>query len=393
MGLRTLLTIIGALVASLGVTMLLPAVADLASGNENWRVFVAASFVTTLSGAGLWASSSGRVETLTLRQAFLLTTLIWTVLTFFGSLPLLWSDLGFSFTDAIFEAMAGFTTTGSTVLTGLDHRPPGVLLWRGMMQWFGGLGIVVMAIAVLPALQVGGMQMFKAESFETPDKILPKAGQIAGGMSVAYVVLTALCGIGYWYFGMPPFDAAIHAMTTLATGGFSTSDSGLQAFAAPGIDYVAIVFMLMAATPFALFVGAVQQGRWDRLFGNSQVQGFYLVVAVVSAFVIVTLVSSGQFFGEEAVRVSVFAVVNIMTGTGFTSLDNGSWGTFTTFVFFVLMFVGGCTGSTSCGIKIFRFQVLARDLYQHVSRILTPSRIYIKRYNGAPLPDAVSTSV
>ena len=205
MGLRKLLTIIGALVASLGVTMLLPAIADLAAGNENWRVFVGAAFVTSLSGTGLWAASSaGPIGAITLRQAFMLTTLIWMVLTVFGSLPLLWSDLGFSFTDAVFEAMAGFTTTGSTVLTGLDHRPPGVLLWRGMMQWFGGLGIVVMAIAVLPALQVGGMQMFKAESFETPDKILPKAGHIAGGMSVVYIALTTLCAIGYWYFGMPP---------------------------------------------------------------------------------------------------------------------------------------------------------------------------------------------
>ncbi|HHI70720.1 MAG TPA: potassium transporter TrkH, partial [Rhodobacteraceae bacterium] len=187
MDFRTILAIIGALVASLGLAMLVPAVADAIVGHENWRVFLGASLVTTLSGGGLWASSSGRIETLTLRQAFLLTALIWVVLTFFSSLPFYWSDMGLSYTDSMFEAMSGITTTGATVITGLDVAPPGILLWRSLLQWFGGLGIVVMAIAVLPTLQVGGMQMFKAEAFETPDKILPRAAQIAGGMTAVYI--------------------------------------------------------------------------------------------------------------------------------------------------------------------------------------------------------------
>ena len=393
MGFRTLLTIIGALVASLGLSMLIPALADLMANNADWQVFLGASLVTTLSGAGLWDSSSGQIEVLSLRQAFLLTTLIWVVLALFSSLPLYWSDLNLSYTDAIFESVSGITTTGSTVISGLDSRAPGILLWRGMLQWFGGLGIVVMAIAVLPMLQVGGMQMFKAESFETPDKILPKAGQIASGMSLIYVGLTLTCGVAYWYFGMPPFDAFVHAMTTLATGGFSTSDAGMQLFHSRGVDYVAITFMILAALPFALYLGAIRQGHWRQLFNNSQVKAFIQIVAGVTLIMTWNLISSGKFQGEDAFRASLFAVVNIMTGTGFTSLDYGLWGPLAVAVFFVLTFVGGCTGSTSCGIKIFRFQVLARDLAQHVRQILTPSTIYVKRYNGAPLPEQVSVSV
>ncbi len=393
MGSRTLLTIIGALVASLGLAMLLPAIADASVGDENWRVFLGASLVTTLSGAGLWAASSGRIEALTHRQAFLLTTLIWTVLTFFSSLPFYWSDMGLSYTDAMFEAMSGITTTGATIMTGLDSAPPGVLLWRSLLQWFGGLGIVVMAIAVLPTLQVGGMQMFKAEAFETPDKILPRAAQIAGGMTTVYIGLTLLCGATYWYFGMSAFDALSHAMTTVATGGFSTRDGSIESFHSTAIDYTSVVFMISGAIPFALYLGALQYGRWRQLFMDSQVRTFLLLVFCVTLIMTLIQININIYHGEEAFRHALFSVVSVMTGTGFATIDYGLWGPFAIGIFFILTFVGGCTGSTSCGIKIFRFQVLARDLSQHVRQILTPSRVYVKRYNGAPLPDNVSVSV
>ncbi len=390
---RTILTIIGALVASLGVAMLLPAIADAVAGYDDWRVFVGSSLVTTLSGAGLWAASSGRIETLTLRQAFLLTALIWIVLTLFSSLPFFWSDMGMSFTDAVFEAMSGITTTGATVITGLDQSPPGILLWRGLLQWFGGLGIVVMAIAVLPMLQVGGMQMFRAEAFETPDKILPRATQIAGGMTVIYVGLTAVNAAAYWYFGMDLFDAVVHAMTTVATGGFSTRDGSIESFGSIAIDYVAITFMILGALPFALYLGAVQHAQWKRLLRDSQIRAFLIILFGVSLAMMLLQVQIKAFYGEEAFRHALFSVTSVMTGTGYATIDYGAWGPLATSVFFVLTFMGGCTGSTSCGIKIFRFQVLARDLYQHVRQILTPSLVYVKRYNGVPLPESVSVSV
>ncbi len=393
MGFRSIQTIIGALVAALGLTMLLPAIADVVVGHEDWRVFVGASLVTTLSGAGLWASSAGKIETLTLRQAFLLTALIWVVLTLFGSLPLYWSDLNLSFTDALFEAMSGITTTGATVITNLDAAPPGVLLWRGLLQWFGGLGIVVMAIAVLPMLQVGGMQMFRAEAFETPDKILPRAAQIAGGMTLIYGVLTILAAATYWFFGMDLFDAIVHAMTTVATGGFSTRNGSIESYQSIAIDYTSVTFMILGALPFALYLGAVQYGHWKRLFADSQVRTFFYLLIAVTIGMMIVQIQGNIYQGEEAFRHALFSVTSVMTGTGYATVDYGAWGPWATSVFFILTFVGGCTGSTSCGIKIFRFQVLARDLYQHVRQILTPSLVYVKRYNGAPLPESVSISV
>ncbi|MCF6303313.1 MAG: TrkH family potassium uptake protein, partial [Devosiaceae bacterium] len=393
MDFRTILAIIGALVASLGLAMLVPAVADAIVGHENWRVFLGASLVTTLSGGGLWASAAGRIETLTLRQAFLLTTLIWVVLTFFSSLPFYWSDMGLSYTDSMFEAMSGITTTGATIIIGLDEAPPGILLWRSLLQWFGGLGIVVMAIAVLPTLQVGGMQMFKAEAFETPDKILPRAAQIAGGMTTVYIGLTLFCAGAYWFFGMSVFDAISHAMTTVATGGFSTRDGSIESFNSAAIDYTSVFFMISGAVPFALYLGALQHGRWKQLFYDSQVRTFFGLILTVSLGMTLIQVQIDIYHGEEAFRHALFSVVSVMTGTGYATIDYGLWGPLAMTIFFVLTFIGGCTGSTSCGIKIFRFQVLARDLIQHVRQILSPSKIYIKRYNGAPLPESVSISI
>ncbi len=390
---RTLLTIIGALVAALGLAMLVPAIVDAVAGYDDWRVFVGASLVTTLSGAGLWASSAGRIDTLTLRQAFLLTALIWMVLTLFSALPLFWSDMNMSFTDAVFEAMSGLTTTGATVVSGLDTAPPGFLLWRGLLQWFGGLGIVVVGIAVLPSLQVGGMQMFRAEAFETPDKILPRATQIAGGMTIIYLGLTAAAAAAYWYFGMSLFDAIVHAMTTLATGGFSTRDGSIESYNSSAIDYVAIVFMILGALPFALFLGAVRRGQWKRLFLDSQIRAFLMLLLFASIVIMWLQTRLGTFQGEQAFRHALFSVTSVVTGTGYATVNYGAWGPLATTMFFILTFIGGCTGSTSCGIKIFRFQVLARDLYQHVRKIVSPSMVYVKRYNGVPLPESVSVSV
>ncbi|GGA62821.1 TrkH family potassium uptake protein [Pelagibacterium lentulum] len=392
MDFRTIFSAIGALTAALGVAMLLPAIADLAVGREDWTVFLTASLFTTIIGAGLWASSSGGTPELNLRQAFLMTTLIWVVLTIFGALPLYMSGLGLSITDAMFEAMSGITTTGATVITTLDTAPPGVLLWRGLLQWFGGLGVVVMAIAVLPMLKVGGMQMFKAEAFETPDKILPGATAIASAMTIIYSLLTFACTVSYWVAGMEPFDAFTHSLSTVATGGFSTRDASLGAFEQPAVHYVAIAFMVLGALPFILYIG-ILQGSFSALWKDSQVRLFLWIIGAATLVMMLYQIDLDISGGELAFRQALFSVVSIITGSGFGIADFSAWGTFSIALFFILMFIGGCTGSTSCGIKIFRFQVLARDLYQHVRQIVYPSIVYVKRYNNRPLPDSVSTSV
>lgn len=389
---RTIFSAIGALTAALGFAMLLPALADLVVGNEDWLVFLTASLITMIFGAGLWASSTGHKSELNLRQAFLMTVLIWVVLTIFGALPLYMSNLGLSFTDAMFEAMSGITTTGSTVITTLDTTAPGILLWRGLLQWFGGLGVVVMAIAVLPMLRVGGMQMFRAEAFETPDKILPAAAQIATAMVIVYCILTFACAVAYWLAGMGAFDAIAHSLSTVATGGFSTRDASLGAFDQPAIHYVSVVFMILGALPFVLYIGMLQ-GSFRQLFRDSQVRLFLYIVGLATLIVVFVQLTGDIARGEEAFRHGLFSVVSIITGSGFGVADFSDWGPLAVSLFFVIMFIGGCTGSTSCGIKIFRFQVLARDLYQHIREIVFPSLVYVKRYNGRPLPDTVSTSV
>ena len=392
MDFRTIFSAVGALTAALGVAMLLPTLADLVAGHEDWQVFLLSSLITIIFGTGLWASSSGRGAELNLRQAFLMTVLIWVVLTIFAALPLYLSELGLSFTEAMFEAMSGITTTGSTVITTLDTAPPGILLWRGLLQWFGGLGVVVMAIAVLPMLRVGGMQMFRAEAFETPDKILPAATQIATAMIVIYCILTLACAMAYWVAGMSAFDAGVHALSTVATGGFSTRDASLGAFDQPAIHYVAVVFMILGALPFVLYIG-VLQGRLSQLYRDSQVRLFLILLGLASFAMLLVQVTTDIERGEAAFRNALFSVVSLMTGTGLGITDFSDWGPLAISIFFVVMFIGGCTGSTSCGIKIFRFQVLSRDLYQHIRQIVFPSMIYVKRYNDRPLPDSISFSV
>ncbi len=372
--------------------MFLPALADALVGNDDWVVFATAALLTTTLGAGTWASTLQAERSLNIRQAFLMTALVWVVLATFGALPFYWAEIGLSFTDAFFESMSGLTTTGATVINGLDFLPPGILLWRGLLEWFGGLGIIVMAVAVLPMLQIGGMQMFKAEAFDTPDKILPRAAQIASGMTSIYIVLTLICAICYWAAGMPLFDALVHAMTTVATGGFSTKDGSIGYYNSAMIDYIAITFMILGALPFLLYIGLIQ-GAWRPLVRDSQVRAFLGLVLALSFVMLLVQVLNNVETGERAFRHAMFSVISVLTGTGYATTDYGQWGGFAVTTFFIITFIGGCAGSTSCGIKIFRFQVLFLDLKQHIREILYPSGVFVKRYNGAVLSDEVSASV
>jgi trk system potassium uptake protein TrkH len=310
----------------------------------------------------------------------------------FAALPFTWSGLGLSYTDAYFEAMSGLTTTGSTVIVGLDHAPPGILFWRGFLQWLGGLGIVVMAVAVLPMLQVGGMQLFRAEAFDTPDKILPRAAQISGSLTGLFIALTAACAICYGLAGMQVTDAVIHAMTTVATGGFSTRDSSIGGFQSPAVEWVSVAFMIAGSLPFLLYIRAVQ-GQPMAMIRDEQVRAFF---GLLLALVVLAWFSEDQesaHAGAVRFREAVFNVTSIMTGTGYASVDYGLWGPLAQGVFLTATFIGGCAGSTSCGMKVFRVVVIFEDIRQHARRIVYPSGVFVKRYNNRPLPDNVSAAV
>ncbi len=389
---QPVLHIIGILLTMLAVAMGITALADLVSGHPDWPVFFASAAVTVFVGVSLILTTNVERRKFTIRHAFLLTTLSWLVLAAFAALPFAFSELDMSYTDAFFESMSGITTTGSTVILGLDSAPPGILLWRALLQWLGGIGIIVVAVAILPMLQVGGMQLFRMESSDRSEKVLPRAAQIASGIALIYLGSTIACAAAYWFAGMTAFEAFTHAMTTIATGGFSTSDDSVGMFDSAAIDWIAIAFMLIGAMPFVLYLQAVR-GKPLLLFRDSQIQCF---LAIVVLAVLAIAFWQWAYVGtaiDDAIRDSAFNVVSVITGTGYSTAAFDQWGGFPLTVFFLLMFVGGCAGSTSCGIKVFRFQVLYANARVQMARLLQPHGVYIPYYNRAPIPEGVSISV
>lgn len=385
--------IIGALLATLGVAMMIPALVDLATSNPDWIVFSTSSLVTTLVGLGLAQTGRGRPAILSSRQAVLMTVGAWTVLPAFAALPLLWSGATDNYTDAFFEAMSGITTTGATVINGLDDQPPGVLVWRSMLQWLGGLGVIVMAVSILPMLRVGGMQLFKTEAFDTPDKILPRATQISGSLIAVFSVFTIICALAYSSAGMTFFDAVNHAMTTVATGGFSTRDASVGFYESGSIEVIGIIFMIAGSLPFLLYVQAIQ-GQPMGLVKDSQVHVFLILTVGFTLLVALALDPLTADRGSLAdLRTAAFNVISIMTGTGYASEDYGQWGAMPISIFLVLTLIGGCAGSTACGMKIFRVQVALKTVSQHVRRLAYPHGVFVMRYNGRAVDGSVVSAV
>ncbi len=375
----------------LAVAMCLPAVADAAANNPDWQVFLTAAVFTLFVGGTLALSSRGAIRTITPRQGFVLTTMLWIVIPAFAALPFAFADMDLSYTDAFFESMSGLTTTGSTVIQSLDVAPPGVLIWRALLQWLGGIGVIAMAIAILPLLRIGGMQLFRMESSDRSEKATPRTTQLVAYISFIYLVVSLVCAFAYWSAGMSGFDAMAHAMTTIATGGYSTYDASIAHFGSATIEYIAIVFMLIGSLPFVLYLRALR-GNTRSLFRDDQVRLFLLIV-VVSIFLVTYYRYNMGVEIDTALREAAFNVVSIITGTGYATSDYGAWGSFGLVIFFFLMFVGGCAGSTTCGVKIFRFQVLYATAVTQIRRLLEPHGVYLAYYNRKPIPDEVSASV
>lgn len=392
--LRPVLYIVAQMLVSLAVAMLLPALVDFFTQDPNWRSFLLGSAVTFACGGALSYVTRCRLSGgLTLRQSFLLTPLAYVTLVLFAALPLYISDysqLKDNFTNAFFEAMSGLTTTGATVIIGLDNAPLGLLLWRALLQWLGGIGIIGVAIAILPALGVGGMQLFRTESSDRSEKVMPRVREIATAISLVYVGLTVLCSALYWLAGMTPFEAVAHSLTTVSTAGFSTSDSSMGNFS-HAAQWIGLVFMLAGSLPFVLYLRVFQRER-DSL-RNSQVQVLLAFLLLTIAGVTGWLVLSGRYDFVDAVRLAAFNVVSVVTTTGFATTDYMLWGNVAIGVFFGLSFVGGCTGSTAGGIKIFRFEVMATVLQNHLKHLIYPRGVFQRVYAGRLLPDDVIASV
>ncbi len=392
MDLRPVFLVVGTLLSALAVMMVIPAAVDLLAGNPDWEVFLISAGLTLFVGVSTALTCRTGTMRLSVRQAFVMTTLTWLALTFFAALPLRFSELNLSFTDAFFEAMSGLTTTGSTVITGLDSAPPGILIWRAILQWLGGIGIIVMAIAVLPMLRVGGMQLFRMESSDQSEKAMPRAAQVASAIGLVYIALTAIWALAYWSAGMTGFEAVAHAMTTIATGGFSTADASIGHFRSAAIDYIATAGMIVGALPFLVYLRAIQ-GNWRAVFEEPQVPWFLTAVAMLVLVTTGWLWLANNLPPEIALQLASFNIVSIITGTGYSTDDYTLWGSFALPIFFFIMFVGGCAGSTTCGIKVFRFQVLYAATRTQARKLLQPNGVFIPYYNRRPISDEVVTSV
>ena len=391
LNLRPVAHIMGLLSCCMAAMLCLPALVDLLYDNSDWQHFALAAGVAGL--LGVLAATATRPDgplLLDLRQAFLVTTLGWIVAAMLAALP--FAMLGIGVTDAMFEAMSGITTTGSTVMTGLDNLPPGILLWRAVAQWIGGIGIIAMAILMLPLLRVGGMQLFRVEFSGRPEERADRTLKAVFSLFVVYVVLTAICTLAFFAFGMTAFDAVTHAMSTLSTGGYSTHDASFGYFDSYWLYWIATIFMLAGSLPFFLYVKTMR-GSFFAVWQDFQARGFIIFIALVSLALALWLMHErGLGFGA-ALTVTAFNVVSIVSTTGFATEDYTAWGTGAMAAFLVLMFLGGCSGSTSGAIKFYRLQILYQLVRTHIKRLIHPSRVIVVKYDGKPLPPDIPVSI
>ena len=321
----------------------------------------------------------------------MLTTLVWVALSVFAAIPFILGFTNANLVDAIFEAVSGITTTGSTVFNELDKMPKGLLLWRGILQWLGGIGIIVVAMVFLPELRVGGMQIFRAEGFDTLGKILPRATTIAFQISIIYVGITIACGLSYVLAGMNFFDAVVHAFTTVATGGFSNYDGSFSVFSWK-VEYVAILFMILSALPFVRYVQLIN-GQGTAVFKDPQVKTFILLIILLVLLSTFVLSIQLNLSFELVFRKALFNITSILTGTGYASTNYMLWGGFLVSLLFFVGLIGGCAGSTTCSVKIFRYQIVFASIASQLKRIHSPNGVFIPRYQGRQISDDILNSV
>jgi len=355
-------------------------------------VFASNAAITMLFAGACVLTTKGRAFELRFRDAALLTVVAWVVVPVFGGLPLMAepSDLGFA--DAYFEAVSALTTTGSTVMVGLDDLPPSVLLWRSTMQWIGGIGIIGLAILILPFLKIGGMQLFRLEWSDRTENVMPRVRSVATAVGQIYLALTIACFLSYWALGMSPFDALNHAFTTVCTGGFSTHDASFAWFDSDALDWACIVFMIGGGVPFLAYLRILRRGSLRQRI-DTQVVAFLLAAAALSATLGIWLNLQHGMGGFDATTHAVFAVIAVMTTTGYASNDYVAWGTFAATFVFLVSFVGGCTGSTSGGVKIFRYQIMLRVVGQHIRRAIHPHVVSPMRYGDRVVSEEEAGSV
>jgi trk system potassium uptake protein TrkH len=390
--LRMIGFIIGIFLVTLALSMLVPMFTLLIfERREDLPSFAWASAITCVSGLLLVLPGRPDNAHLRPRDMYMLTVSSWVVVCLFAALPFLLTE-HVSYTDAVFESMSGITATGSTVLSGLDSMSPGILMWRSMLHWLGGIGFIGMAVAILPLLRIGGMRLFQTESSDRSEKVMPRSHMVAKSILLVYVGITAAGSLAFWAAGMSLFDAINHAMSAISTGGFSTSDASLAHWPQPAVHWVAVVVMILGSLPFTLYVATLRGNPWA-LLRDQQVQGLLMMLGVTWLVLSAWYWYTAQLPWWEALRHVALNVTSIATTTGFALGDYSLWGNFALMLFFYLGFVGGCSGSTAGGIKIFRFQVAYILLKANLNQLIHPRAVIKQQYNGHRLDEEIVRSI
>ena len=388
---KTVFFIIGVLQIILGIFMAIPIIIQLVF-SELDSSFIASSVITLVFGVLFILSNLDYNKKIDLQQAFLLTTLSWLTIAIFGALPFYFSNLNLSFTDSFFESMSGLTTTGSTVITNLEIVPKSILLWRALLQWLGGIGIIVMAITLMPIMNIGGMLLFKVLNTDSSDDILPSSKEISLKLVFIYFTLTLICAAAYKIFGMNFFDSLTHSMTTIATGGFSNYNESIGYFNNVKIEITAILFIILGSIPFIAYIKFLNGNR--KVFLNDTQVITFLKVTIISILIIsIYLFFKLESFGLTDLRSVIFNSISILTGTGYVTGQFDQWGSFSLFYFLILMFIGGCAGSTTCGIKIFRVQILYKFVMTQLKKIIYPRGIFVIKYENNNVNDKFLASI
>tara|TARA_B100001971_G_C18194702_1_gene540741 strand:+ start:40 stop:1485 length:1446 start_codon:yes stop_codon:yes gene_type:complete len=388
---KTVFFTLGILQIILGISMIFPIIIQIIFGELN-SSFISASLITIIFGTLFLLSNLDQDKKLNLQHAFLLTALSWISVAIFGSLPFIFSDLNLSITDSFFESMSGITTTGSTIITDLNSTPKAILLWRAILQWLGGIGIIVMAITLMPLMNVGGMQLLKVSSTDGSEKILPKTKEISIRLIIIYITLTFLCALFYKIFGMKFFDSLTHSMTTIATGGFSNYNDSIGHFNNFKIEMTSMIFIILGSIPFIAYIKYLS-GTKNIFITDTQIKSFIKIIFFSILILFLYLVIFNKSFSEISLRSISFNVISILTGTGYVTQNFDSWGNFPLIYFLILMFIGGCAGSTTCGIKIFRVQILYLFIKNQLKKIIYPRGVFIIKYDNNNVNEKFMASI
>ena len=392
--LKVIGNIIGILLLINGLLMLSAVPFGIYHGESSWKGILVASLVNSIIGFIFYYNTKDNEnKELKRRDGYLIVILSWIAMSLFGMLPYIFTDQISNVPDAFFETVSGYTTTGASILYDIEILDHGILYWRSLTQWIGGMGIIVLAVAILPFLGIGGMQLFVAEApGVSVDKLQPSIKETAMRLWQIYISFTVILFFILWAEGMNSFEAVNHAMTTFATGGFSTKNASIGYFESPLIQYTIILFMFISATNFTLTYFAIKLD-FKKVFQNEEFRIYSSFIIILTAIVFITLYLIDSSYAEETFRSALFSVVSIITTTGFTTVDFTGWTEFITILFFILMFFGASAGSTSGGIKIVRHVVLLKNSYIELKKQLHQRGVFILRFNNSKVPQSVVTNI